>query len=165
MTNHREQTITQLLERLPELTDPMCSGNGDGNNNLLLMPAAYTPSVKEIERLLRQMRDNHHQPLIHLKDGTKTSTRSCWWHLNERYLRVQETNAYQCPKCRMWSHNPTHRHRDKHHHNRTYNGKRALRLTYDNRVNPHHLEAGITWIAHNWQLQNEPQLPKLATAA
>jgi hypothetical protein len=143
---HREQTIEQILERLTELIDPMQSGNGNGDSGLRLMPATYTKSVREVEALLGKLHDQRHH---------------IWWHVTERYIRAQQTTAYKCPKCNGISHYATHSHRDKHGKPSTYKGKRILRTTWNERVNPKKVEQGIQQIAAWWTLTREPEMPSL----
>lgn len=54
---HREQILVQLLERYTDLTTPAGANGQPGSGDYLpLMPSTYTPSVRELERLLVQMR-------------------------------------------------------------------------------------------------------------
>lgn len=144
MTPKREQIITQLLERYTELADPMQSGNGGGDTGLRLMPRTYTPSVRELERLMVALREERH---------------NIWWHVNERYLKAVQTTAYQCPKCKGISHSTTHRHRDKRNKLSTYTGIRVLRTSWNTGVNAKKVDQGITWLAGQWTLATEPMLP------
>lgn len=146
MPNTREETLTQILERLTELTDPMQSGNGNDDSGLRLMPATYTASVRETERLLAKLRDERH----HL-----------WWHLNEHYIRAEQTTAYQCPKCDAISHYATHSHRNKHGKPSTYKGTRILRTTWNQAVNPKKVGQGVRQLAAWWTLKHEPRFPSL----
>lgn len=83
----RQAIIVELLERYDDLVDPMqvrAGGDRDGVGSL--MPGTYTEAVRELERLLRLMREDRQASLLRLSDGTKISVRSCWWHLNARYI-------------------------------------------------------------------------------
>lgn len=145
MRDHRQDVIVQLLERHAELSDPVRAGNGDGQNGMLLMPKTYTASVKELERLLVQLRDEHH---------------SLWWHVNERYLRAVQTSVYRCPRCGGLTHAAAHRHRDRRGKLATYPGVRTLRLSWSPRVSAVKVDRGVAWLANNWGLRSEPMLPR-----
>lgn len=55
--NRREEIISTLLDRYHELVDPSQPRDGSGDGVALpLMPATYTPTVREIERLIGDMR-------------------------------------------------------------------------------------------------------------
>ena len=146
----REAVIVELLERFNELTDPMQSGNGDGDSGLRLMPATYTPSVRELERLIVKLREERH---------------NVWWHLNERYLKAVQSTAWECPKCKGVSHAATHSHRDKRGKLSSYKGVRVLRTSWSERVNPVKVETGVRWVASEWTLKHEPMLPDVVLAA
>jgi hypothetical protein len=144
-TDKRTDVIVQLLERLAELTDPVRAGNGDGRNGMLLMPPTYTPSVKELERLLGRLRVEHH---------------SVWWHVNERYLRSYTVTMWKCPKCKGLTHAATHRHRDRRGKHADYHGTRVLVVRYSPRVDEDKVKRGVVWLAENWGLVHEPMLPR-----
>lgn len=87
-SSRRAAVIEQLLERYNDLVDPMQSGNQQGDTGLRLMPQTYTPTVRELERLIRLMRDDRHHPLVTV-EGEKVSVRKLWWHLNAWYIAVE----------------------------------------------------------------------------
>ena len=96
--SHRTQVLELLLERYTELVDPMQMRNEPGEGSgLLLMPATYTASVRELERLIRQLRDTRHGPIVkwaakNERDQPETfaaSPRALWWHLNGWYIQVE----------------------------------------------------------------------------
>lgn len=165
MTSKRAQTITQLLERWTELNDPVRTGNGGNDTGLRLMPhdpkcllnrkadaTTWTPAKCTCSR----------QALAHLEKllaTLQTERHNIWWHLNERYIRAQQTTAYQCPKCDGISHFATHTHRNKHGKPSTYKGKRILRTSWNQAVNAKKVDTGITWLADRWTLATEPVLP------
>lgn len=142
---HREQVIVELLERLTELSDPMQSGNGDGDTGVRLMPSCYTPSVRHLEELMVKLREERH---------------NVWWHVNERYIRAVHTTAFRCPKCKGVSHAAIHRHRDKRGKPASYHGVREARLSWNERVNNAKVQQGVEWLAARWALQHEPMLPR-----
>src|SRR4051812_41632757 len=149
----REEVITTLLERLPELVDPMQSGNGLGDTGLRLMPPTYTASVREIERLLRLMRDDRASPLVRLLDkngaptGEKASVRSLWWHLTERYVRCRQSTK-DVPVRRKAKHGKT-----------LLVIERRVVTSHNSRVDQAKVRAGVTWLAGRWGLAQEPMLP------
>lgn len=143
---HRQRTIQTLLERYQELVEPTqtARGTGDGYPR---PPGTYTTSVRELERLLRQMRDDRAQPLIALASGTKVSVRACWWHLNARYIASTTTI-----KSRTMT-------RKTRHHKRVTTTERQL-VVSPNGSTPAIVDAGIGWLADHWRLPHEPMLPR-----
>lgn len=143
----RIEVIRTILERYDELTDPMQAGNGSGDTGLRLMPATYTASVREVERLLVQARDDRSHPLVTLETGAKASIRSLWWHLNARYIASHDV---------IKPRNVTRR---------AKNGKkltvaeRQVVPQYDPRVRLELVDAGVAWLARSWARQFEPMLP------
>lgn len=89
---HRGRVIAQILERYNDLIDPLLSGNESGSTGVLLMPATYTPTVREVERLMQTLREDRHGPLTkwtHDGEPFAASPRRLWWHLNGWYIDVQ----------------------------------------------------------------------------
>lgn len=150
MADSRVSVLEQLLERFTELVDPMQSGNGDGDTGLRLMPATYSPSVRELERLVVRLREERH---------------SLWWHVNERYLKAVQSTAWMCPKCHGISHAAVHKHRDKRGKPSTYKGARVLRTSWDVSVNAKKVSLGVAQIGAWWALSHEPFLPDVIQAA
>lgn len=138
--SRREQIIAELLERLVELTDPQQARGktGDGEH-LPLMPATYTSSVRETERLLRSLRDQR---------------RRDWWHLSERYLR--STAATKDVPVRLKAKNGK----------TAYVLERRVVIVFHPAVEHDRVDAGIGWIADNWGqgygafTSSEPMLPR-----
>lgn len=175
MTSHRRQVIQVLLERYSELVDPLRSGSGvrgDGgsvaltpherscalvssSSGLNRCTCAYR-GVRELERLLRLMRDEGGQ-IVRLgafvdglpaaQQSIRVSVRGLWWHLNARYIAATERTV-DVPVTR-----------------RSKNGKklrvmeRRAVATYDQRVSPIHVSAGVAWLAAGWALEVEPMVP------
>lgn len=140
-TGRRHEVIEQLLSRYAELTDPQQSrsGLGDGDH-VPLMPATYTASVRELERLLLVMRQDRTRPLVTLKDGRKASVRSLWWHVSERYLRSTVV-LKDTPVKRKAKHGKT----------LTVLERRAV-VQYDPKVSSVHVDRAIEWLASEWTL-------------
>jgi len=130
----REEVIVQLLERFQELVEP-AGGNGiPGSGDYLpLMPATYTPSVRELERLLIRMRDER---------------RSQWWHVTERYLRCQHVNR-DVPVKRKGKNGKT-----------VTVVERQLVVTFHPGVRAEKVRRGISWLAEEWRLGHEPMIPQ-----
>ena len=146
---NRTETIRELLSRYHELVDPLNGSAGipgDGDS-VIRMPRTYNASVRELERLLRGMRDDRHASLVLYAPGTKCSVRALWWHLNARFIaagtRTVERQVTQRGK----------------------NGKRLtvmvrqVEATYSPAVDPRKVDAGIQYLASAWSLRLEPMLP------
>lgn len=151
--SNRERVIRDLLERYHDLTDPQQTRAGRGEGEPLpLMPVTYTPTVRELERLLTVMRQDRHRPLIQV-GAEKVSVRRLWWHVSERYLRCQVT-LKDVPVKRKAKHGKT----------LTVLERRAV-VTPQPGVNPVFVDRGIRWLAEEWGLASEPMLPKELLAA
>lgn len=130
----REEVIVQLLERFSELVDPMQmrAAEGDGTG-LLLMPATYTPSVRELERLLIRMRSER---------------RSQWWHVTERYIRCQRVQRVITEKRRTKAGKTVMVPVDR------------IVTSWHPGVRQEKVRRGVAWLADNWRLGHEPMIPK-----
>lgn len=167
----RCRVIRELLARYHELVDPLNGPGGvrgDGEA-VALMPRTYTASVRELERIVRGMRDNGHQlvRLGDLVDGLapaqqqmRLSVRALWWQINARYIaapvRIAVTEV-------------TEKVLDKHGRvKRGRNGevlmevkkRRAPEPLLDPRVNEKIVSAAVAWMAGAWSLASEPMLPR-----
>lgn len=162
---HREQVIVELLERYTELADPMQSGNGGEGGWGLSMPGTYTASVRELERLLGQMREER---------------RSQWWHVTERYIRAERSKKTLTLKGGRWYGLEPHEavvgvpggwtlalatERSK----KTRKGD-DLQVTiarWNSAVRAHKVTLGVAWIADQWDARRigEPMLPAAVMAA
>lgn len=132
---HREEIVTQLLERYVELVDPMQSGNGSGDTGLRLMPATYTASVRELERLMQRMRQER---------------RSQWWHVSERYIRAEHVLRDVKVKRRT-------------KHGKTVTVvERQVVTSYHPGVRLEKVRRGVAWLADEWDARRigEPMLPR-----
>lgn len=153
--------ITVVLCQHDKITSTLGGGigvPGDGGS-LMFMPREYTLTVREVERLLRVLRDSYHAPLEHTSAG-KVSRRRLWWHANEYYIRA-------LPVMRRPAKIPRSK------------GKalKAALLDEDGRALPirvmqRHPEASkvlaqcaVEWIAEHWALTHEPMLPQELLAA
>jgi len=141
----RADVIAQILDRWCELTERAGSSGVKGDDGTVaLMPKTYTPSVREVERLMVRLREERH---------------SVWWHVNERFLKAHTRTLFRCPKCKGETHAAQHRHRDKHGKHSNYEGARVLRTTWSPRVDARKVDAGLQWMAGEWSLAHEPMLP------
>jgi len=161
----REQTLTQIARLYTDLTDPQQAGNGNGDSGLRLMPATYTPTVKEYERLVKQMRDDRSEKLLELKDKhgvaiAKLSVRSAWWHLEHWHHRAQRVIKHEIILADVKHSRRKVRVLDS-------NGKPTTQPTIGYLRDPKASEAraalAITWIAAHWNLPTEPMLPAAVT--
>lgn len=136
----REEIIVALLERYGELVDPMQSGNGGEAGWGLRMPATYTPSVRELERLLRRMR------------GERPSQ---WWHVSERYIRAQSA-LKDVPVKRRTKHGKP-----------VTVVERQVVTTWHPGVRLEKVRKGVEWLADSWDARRvgEPMLPAAVMVA
>lgn len=130
-----EHTIETLLDRYHELTDPTHTNNGGGDGQgVLLMPHTYTPSVRELERLLKQMR---------------TLEPTLYRHIANRYLN-----------CETITRDIQVRRKTKHGKHIEITERRVIKLTrtITNDTTIHH---GIQWLNTHWNRPaiGEPMLP------
>lgn len=129
----REQVIIQLLERWDELVEPGAklgiAGDGDSPPR---MPRTYTPTVRELERLLHRMRDER---------------RSQWWHVTERYMRCRQS-LKDVPVKRKGKNGKT-----------ALVMERQLVTAYSASVRLEKVRRGIQWLADEWALPHEPFVP------
>lgn len=160
--SHRQRVLELLLEHYHDLTDPMQMRNEPGEGGgLLLMPATYTASVRELERLLRRMRDDRTHPLLTLPTGEKVSVRACWWHLNEWYLKATQTlttpnTTPKRSKGKQLKRAQVDEHGQPLKHTRVLRNAEARHQT---------ALRGVQWLADNWSLTHEPMLPQELIAA
>lgn len=136
--SRREEIIVALLERYSELVDPMQAGGGGEGGWGLSMPATYTDSVRELERLLRVMREV--RPSQH-------------WHLSERYIRA--TSVLRDVKVKR---------KTKHGKTVTVVERRVVPV-WNPAVRLHKVELGVAWLASRWALAHEPMLPNALLVA
>lgn len=128
----RYEVIEAILERYDELSDPRQSGNGNGDTGVRLMPATYTRSVKELERLMVRLREEN-KPL--------------WRHVAGRYLQATTRTKD------VWVRRPGRNGK------KISVVERRVVTVWPDWVEPSRTEAGIRWIANHWPSW-EPQLPE-----
>lgn len=138
-TTTRTRVITTILERYTELVDPMNGPGaikGDGDS-ITGMPRTYTATVREVERLLREMR-NSHNPLL----------RRLWWNVNARYITATTRTVDEAVT------------------RKAKNGKRLQVVerrvvsVYDRRVDEQLVTLAVKWLAQQWGLKSEPMVPR-----
>jgi hypothetical protein len=92
--------VAELADRYHDLVDTLHASGPDGSGDgVPRMPGTYTPAMRELERLLRVMRDAHHAPLHRWQDG-RASLRRLWWHVMAHHVqsRVVVCDAYYVRK-------------------------------------------------------------------
>jgi hypothetical protein len=152
---HRETVLTRIAELYTDLTTPGAKTGirGDGDFTPGLDPTVYTPTVREYERLVKLMRDDRHEPLIH-HNGERLSVRSLWWHLEHWHHRAQHVTRHYPVQTKAGGKLVTLRNPD---------GTPVTRPTIahlrDPKASEHKAQLAIEWIANHWALQVEPMLP------
>lgn len=137
----RGQVITTILERYDELTDPLTSRDSiaSSGSRVPRMPATYTASIREVERLYVQLR---------------SADSRTHWHLAEWYIRPVVKLAH-VPKL-------TRRHGKL---VQVLNADRSPVFTTSvvvrrvPGVRRDLAEQGVSWMASSWRLPHEPFLP------
>ena len=140
----REEIIYQLLERWDDLVEPGVHVDAPGDRAYIpLMPSTYTPTVRELERLLKVMRSER---------------RSQWWHVTERYLR-SSVRVIEVPVKNGRVKLPPH---TTHLAGGIQRGDKTARLTvktWNPAVRAEKVRRGVAWLAIGWSLPHEPMLP------
>ncbi len=134
LVSRREEVIARLLDRYTELVDPLngpASVRGDGDS-VVGMPRTYTPSVRELERLMVRMRQE---------------ARSIWWHTNAYYIACQWVTKDRPVKRKGKSGKTV-----------TVMERQAVRV-HDSGVRLEKVRRGVSWLASEWSLPVEPMLP------
>lgn len=151
---HRVEVLVVLLERYQELVDPLNgpSGVAGDGESVVRMPITYTASVRELERLLRVMREDRSEPL-QLVGGRKVSVRALWWHVYHRYI-ASTTRTVDVEVLKRGKNGKRHRDIE----------RRAVPC-YDRAVNPVLVAAGVSWMAEAWSLASEPMIPSALLVA
>lgn len=141
-----------IAARYHELVDPLNSGEGvRGTGELVpLMPATYTESVREFERLYDLMRNRAKQESFR---GVSVGTLR--WHILEYHLKAEK--VVRIEPVRVLKGRKRVQLRDA-------NGDLVVRLNVGYRRHPDAREGravdGIEWIAGRWGLRSEPMLPR-----
>lgn len=153
----RCKVITELLDRYHDLTDPLNGPGGVKGDGLgvAVMPLTYTASVRELERLLRTMRDDRHRSLLRLHSGEKVSVRQCWWHVNEWHLKAEA--VLRTPKRR---HAPKRRGQlTRIQQDETGTALKEVKHRRNPAARQQVAERGVAWMAEHWSLRHEPMMP------
>jgi hypothetical protein len=142
----RERILEQIAERYWELVDPLNGPGGvrgDGDSPVQ-MPRTYTHTVREFERLAKQL----HRERFDL-----------WKHLDGWWLSATTRTINLCPTC-----GPCHQ--DEHiHHGRKDRKLRSVKcrrvMVWNRKPGAQASGAGlaIRWMAEHWALKSEPFLP------
>lgn len=129
----RQRIIVELLDRYDELVSPLQARNGHGDGEPLpLMPATYTASVRELERLMQRMR---------------AERPSQWWHVNEHYIA-----------CTWVVREVPVRRKAKRGHVTELTRARVRRASPA--VRAEKVRRGVQWLADEWAAPFEPMLPQ-----
>lgn len=152
----RIKVLEQIAIHYQDLVQPTFGAlepGGDGAG-IPLMPATYTATVREFERLAKAMRDDRHRQLIQLPDGSKASVRQLAWHLREYHLNATRTIRHQ-PIVKKRHGKPV----------RLLNAdgttatRPVTRMQRHPQSNEHLANLALGWIAAHWGLVTEPMLP------
>jgi hypothetical protein len=141
----RVRVLRALLASWEDLVDPQQSRGTFGDDTSVgfgLMPASYSPSVREVERLLRCLR---------------VEDRALWWQLHQRFFRSERKRGLR--RVRVQGANGK----------RKLVTVEVLFEVWDSRVDTHEPRsrcegcqvcAGLLWLAQEWGCRFEPMLPE-----
>lgn len=151
----RATVIRTLLAHHAELVEPgLLIGYGSEGDGYPRMPATYTATVRELERMLRTMRDDRTHPL--LDHGLeRVSLRACWWHINEYHLRAHSILIVPAKQPRSKKRELRRLPADE-----TGRPLPIKRIIRNPAAREDIAELGITWIAGHWALAHEPMVPQ-----
>lgn len=153
----RVPVITELLERYHDLADPLNGPGGVKGDGLgyAAMPQTYNSSVREVERLVKTMRDDRPRSALLTLDGEKVSVRQCWWHINEWFLKAERTlHEPRKPATRSKRRQLIRLQVDEH-------GRvlPQVRVRRNAAAREQVAKRGVEWMAEHWGLRHEPMLP------
>lgn len=159
--NSRERVLWEIAERYDELVSPLngpADLRGSGERHAM-MPASYTPTVQEFERLLGVMRNQAKQQAFR---GHSIGTLR--WHILEYCLKAVRTIKQQpVTVVKRGKKKPVPlRHKDG-----SPVTAPAFHYVRHPQARKEMAELGISWMAQNWGLKTEPMLwtePKRAAA-
>lgn len=141
----RVRVLRALLGSWEDLVDPQQSRGTFGDDSSVgfgLMPASYSPSVRELERLLRAL---------------KVADRALWWQLHQRFMRSERKRGLR--RVKVTGANGK----------RKLVTVEVLFEVWDSRVVTHEPRSrcegcevcrGLQWLAENWMVRFEPMLPE-----
>lgn len=153
--NTRVEVLREIAGRYHELVSNSGSPGQPGSGDRIpLMPATYTQTVREFERLMAYMRHDRGESL-QVVDGEKVSVRALRWHILEWYVNATHTIRHvpiQLKKGRKIA---------------LLHDQDGHAITTTPIVRWHRLpaaketlaDAGLAWMAAAWALRSEPMLP------
>lgn len=154
----REYVIVNILEQYADLTEPGAKlgiAGDDGAHPHL--PHTYTDSVKEIERLMRQL---------------QAERRSQWWHVNARYLAATSSTKTKHRLHGRWTDLEPHEavmgfpagwtlvlDEERGKRKQTPTEHRVYVVSWNPNVRAEKVRRGVRHLADNWSLTRGPVAP------
>ena len=150
MTSKRVDVLREIADRYWELVDPdHCNGMPGSGERLPQMPATYTPSVREFERLLNFMRNQAKQKAFNGESLGVLRWQVLAWHVDARKVIRHEPVM-------VFAHGKWGTVRDA-------EGELVTRPTISfhrhRQAREEKARWGLEWMAANWGLVSEPMLP------
>lgn len=150
--NTRQAAFDELLTHYREAQETMWSGQGYDATDMAgvrLMPPVWTWVYRELERLLRRMRNQGHQQAV---EGV--SLKTLYWHVGEWYLRSESHPVYPAPRLVRY------RQRGVLHEEARPAGSHSVRVTRHRDVRPVRVRLGLVWLDREWPANvGEPMVP------
>ena len=148
----RVEVLAEIADRYWELVDPNHrNGERGSGDREVKMPASYTNSVKEFERLLNVMRNQGRQKAFKGEPLCVLRWQVLAWHVNARkIIRHEPVLVFARGRWQQVRDPET--------------GELVTRPTVnfsrDRQAREEKARLGLEWMAENWGLLSEPMLPK-----
>lgn len=170
--SNRTTVIVSILEQFDELANPLwASGTSDaGDGRYPKMPGTYNASVREIDRLVREVmpleRPSQHWHLVERYFRCERTIRNVWFHgTNAKgtyvFAGLAPHQAVVAPPG-GWEMVLTEQRRER-AKKKTLNTAIEVRVgvvTWNPAVRLHKVQLGVEWIGERWSLDHGPRMPK-----
>jgi hypothetical protein len=147
------EVIVEMLRSYNDVCGPGERGEGSDRSDdrlLLMHPLWSQGSYAELYRAMYELRSQQ----VRLEPGDRYTL---WWHVAERYLRVQKRITEGCPGCGQATRKGTrHEHKDG-SRNRRYDRGLIVQEVHRSEVDLKRVERGVDWLVR--EHRGPPMLP------